>query len=212
MGRITTNVHSTFLRCHQWAFSHLTESFNHIKAVTHAPALHYDLWLECATGSASWVQESRPALQDPGLCTEALMCCDRRACLSAFPWQRAAKSNANSQAARRAFCLIQFPPLLSQRTTTWKEPLFHIPLGLIALFSTWCISFQLFIQHTATTLSGRPLNRHYFHWTVWDQRRVTEHGLAEKYCGSRIKHKHVEAQWAHCRLTPKPELWSLFCL
>lgn len=130
---------STFL--HQWPFSHLTESFNHIKAVTHAPVSHYNVWPECGTGPVSWTQESRTALQGPGLCEEALMCCDRCACLSAFPWQRAAKSNANSQAARRAFCLIQFPPLLSQHSTTWKEPLFHIPLGLIALLRTWCTSF-----------------------------------------------------------------------
>lgn len=166
--------------CHQWPFSHLTESSNHIKAVTHAPASHSDLWLECGTGPVSWTQESRPALQGPGLCKEALMCCDRRACLSAFLWQRAAKSNANSQAARRAFCLIQFPPLLSQHTTTWKEPLFHIPLGLIALFSTWCISFQLFIWHMAATLSGRALNQDYFLWTLWGQLKVTQHRLAGK--------------------------------
>lgn len=78
-------VQRTFL--HQWPFSHLTESFNHIKAVTHAPVSHYNVWPECGTGPVSWTQESRTALQGAGLCEEALMCCDRRACLSAFPWQ-----------------------------------------------------------------------------------------------------------------------------
>lgn len=177
-------MNNTSLQCHQWPFSHLSESFNHIKAVTQALASHYDPWLECGTGPVSWVQESWPALQGLGLCKEALMCCDRRACLSAFPWQRAAKSNANSQAARWAFCLIQFPPLLSQHTTTWKEPLFHIPLGLIALFSTWCISFQLFIRHMAATLSGRPLNQDYFHWTLWGQWRVIQCRLAGRTMAS----------------------------
>lgn len=98
----------TFWPCHRWPFSHLTESFNHEKATTRAPASHHYLWPERGAAAESWVQEIRPALQGAGLCREPLMCCDRRACLSAFPWQRAAKSNANSQAARRAFCLIQF--------------------------------------------------------------------------------------------------------
>lgn len=151
------------------AFSHLTESFNHIKPVTHAspsPVTHYDLWSECGTGPVFWTRESWPALQERGWCEEALMCCDSLACLSAFPWQRAAKSNANSQAARRAFCLIQFPPHLSQYSTTWKEPLFRIPPGLIALFCTWCVSFQLFNRHMVTTISGRPLNQEYIRWRL----------------------------------------------
>lgn len=150
--------------------------------MTHAPDSHYDLWLGCGTASVSWTQESQPALQGRGLCKEALMCCDSRACLSACPWQRAAKSNANSQAARRAFCLIQFPPLLSQHTTTWKEPLFHIPLGIIALFSAWCISFQLFIWHMEATLSWRPLNQDYFLWTLWGQWKVTQQGRPKAAC------------------------------
>lgn len=151
--------------------------------MTQAPSSHYYPWLVWGTGPVSWTQESRPALQGPGLSTEELMCCDRRACLSAFPWQRAAKSNANSQAARRALCLIQFPLLLSQRTTTWKGPLFYIPLGPIALFSTWCIFFQLFIQQMAATLSGRPLNQDYFHRTLWDQWDPIQNWLAGKNCG-----------------------------
>ena len=213
---ITTSVHSTFLRCHQWPFSHLTDPFNHIKAMTHAPASHCDLWLECGMGPVSWTQESWPALQGLGLCKEALMCCDRCACLSACPWQRAAKSNANSQGARRAYCLIQFPPLLSQHTTTWKEPLFHIPLGLIASFSAWCISFQLFIWRMAAMLSGRPLNRDYFCWTLRGQWKVTQDAVAGKNCGHTETWRstvYVTCQWwLSAALTAwDPRFKSLLC-
>ncbi len=61
-----------FLWCHQWSFSHLAESFSRIKAMTHALASHYDLWFECGTGLVNWTQESRPALQGPGLCRRHL--------------------------------------------------------------------------------------------------------------------------------------------
>ena len=54
---------------------------------------------------------ARPTQAPGGLRRQAVMRCDRSACLSAFPRQRAAKSNASSQAARRAFCPIQFPLL-----------------------------------------------------------------------------------------------------
>lgn len=172
------------------------------------------------------MQESWPALRGPGLCKEALMWCDRRSCLSAFPWQRAAKSNANSQAARRAFCLIQFPPLLSQHTTTWKEPLFHIPLGLIALFSTWCISCQLFILHMAVTLSGRPFNQDYFHRTLrgqWEANlyHCTQVGMEELRLHWDLGVGYYTCVWSlggeHCCLTARESrfkswLRSLFCL
>lgn len=58
------------------------------------------------------------------------------------------------------------PPHLSQYSTTWKEPLFRIPPGLIALFCTWCVSFQLFNRYMATTISGRPLNQEYMRWRL----------------------------------------------
>ena len=64
-----------------------------------------------------------------GLSREAVMWCDRIACLSAFPRQRAAKSNANSQGSQTSSLSHPIPPAapLQGHTATWKQPLFHGP-------------------------------------------------------------------------------------
>lgn len=78
------------------------------------------------------------------------MCCDRSLGLSASPWLRAAKSNANSQAARRASCL-QSNPIPPPALATWKEPLFHIPLDAMAsLSSSWLTAACSVRTHTLT--------------------------------------------------------------
>lgn len=151
-------LNDTFAHRHWWPFSHLTRLSNHKKVVTQAPASRRYPWPECATGPESWTRASRPARQGPWSSEEALMCSDRHACLSAFPRQRAAKSDANGEGARRAFCLIQLPHRFHCTQPPGRRHYFTFQTGLLSSFCS-----HVFSLCTCT------LRKEHFHRTPWGQ-------------------------------------------
>lgn len=101
------------------------------------------------------------------------------------------------------------PTALTALITTWNEPLFPVPPGPIALFSIWCIIFQLFpaFWHMDATLSGRPLNQDYIsehfgasgrlHNTGWQAKTGASRGLAQHLCVV-VQCEHYNARHSNC--------------